>query len=46
VDLLVDQYTLADTAQVKVVINSYWDVKLKNPKSFAFGNDITWTALS
>jgi HK97 family phage major capsid protein len=46
VDLLVDQYTLADTAQVKVVINSYWDVKLKQPKSFAFGNDITWTALS
>jgi HK97 family phage major capsid protein len=46
VDLLVDPYTLADTAQVKVVINSYWDVKLKNPKSFAFGDDITWSALS
>lgn len=46
VDLLVDPYTLADTGQVKVVINSYWDVKLKHAKAFAFGNDITWTALS
>lgn len=46
VDLLVDPYSLADNAQVKVVINSFWDVKLKQPKSFAFGNDITWTALS
>jgi HK97 family phage major capsid protein len=46
VDLLVDPYTLADNAQVKVVINSFWDVKLKQPKSFAFGNDITWSALS
>jgi len=46
VDLTVDPYTLADNAQVKVVINSFWDVKLKQPKSFAFGNDITWTALS
>ena len=46
VDLLVDPYTLADNAQVKVVINSFWDVKLKQPKSFAFGNDITYTALS
>lgn len=46
VDLTVDPYTLADNGQVKVVINSYWDVKLKQPKSFAFGNDISWTALS
>ena len=46
VDLLIDPYTLADNAQVKIVINSYWDVKLKQPKSFAFGNDITWSALS
>jgi HK97 family phage major capsid protein len=46
VDITVDPYTLADNAQVKVVINSFWDVKLKQPKSFAFGNDITWTALS
>lgn len=46
VDLTVDPYTLADNAQVKIVINSYWDVKLKQPKSFAFGNDISWTALS
>ena len=45
-EILVDPYTLADNAQVKVVVNSYWDVKLKQPKSFAFGNDITWTALS
>ena len=46
VDLLIDPYTLADNAQVKIVINSYWDVKLKQPKSFSFGNDISWTALS
>lgn len=46
VDLLVDPYSLADNAQVKVIINSFWDVKLKQPKSFAFGNDITWSALS
>lgn len=45
-EILVDPYTLADNAQVKVVINSFWDVKLKQPKSFAFGNDITWSALS
>jgi HK97 family phage major capsid protein len=46
VDITVDPYTLADNAQVKVVVNSFWDVKLKQPKSFAFGNDITWTSLS
>jgi HK97 family phage major capsid protein len=46
VDITVDPYTLADNAQVKVVVNSFWDVKLKQPKSFAFGNDISWTALS
>ncbi len=46
VDLVVDPYTAAGTGQVVVTINSYWDVKLKQPKSFAFGNDITWSALS
>jgi len=46
VDLTVDPYTAAGTGQVVVTINSYWDAKLKQPKSFAFGNDITWTALS
>ena len=45
-DITVDPYTLADNSQIKVVINSFWDIKLKQPKSFAFGNDITWTALS
>lgn len=46
VDLTVDPYTAAGTGEVIVTINSYWDAKLKQPKSFAFGNDITWTALS
>lgn len=46
IDITVDPYTLADKAQVKVVINSFWDIALKHAKSFAFGNDITWTALS
>lgn len=45
-DITVDPYTLADNAQVKVVINSFWDVKIKHAKAFAFGNDLTWTALS
>jgi HK97 family phage major capsid protein len=46
VDLTVDPYTAAGTGEVIVTINSYWDAKLKQPKSFAFGNDISWTALS
>jgi len=46
VDLMVDPYFLALKAQVRLIINSEWDIKLKQPKAFAFGNDITWTALS
>jgi HK97 family phage major capsid protein len=46
VDIIVNPYSLAKTSQVEIVINSEWDVKLKQPKALAFGDDITWTALS
>lgn len=46
VDILVDPYVRAEYGQVRLIINSEWDIKLKQPKAFAFGNDITWTALS
>lgn len=45
-DIIVNPYALDTTSQVRITINSFWDIKLKQPKSFAFGNDITWTALS
>ena len=45
-DITIDPYTLARTGQIRITINSYWDVKLKQPKSFAFGDDITYSALS
>lgn len=45
-DIIVNPYSLDTTSQVRITINSFWDIKLKQPKSFAFGNDITWTALS
>lgn len=45
-DIIVNPYSLDTTSQVRITINSFWDIKLKHAKSFAFGNDITWTALS
>ena len=45
-DITIDPYTLSKTGQIQIVINSYWDVKLKQPKSFAFGDDVTYSALS
>jgi HK97 family phage major capsid protein len=45
VEIVLDPYVRAEYGQVRIIINSYWDVKLKQPKAFAFGDDITWTAL-
>jgi HK97 family phage major capsid protein len=46
VDIIVDPYVRAAFGQVRMIINSYWDVKIKQPAALAFGDDITWTALS
>lgn len=46
IDITIDPFTAADNGQVKVVINTYWDVKLKQPKSFAWGSDATYATLS
>lgn len=35
VDLVVDPYTLADTASVRLVINSWWDLAVRHAESFA-----------
>jgi HK97 family phage major capsid protein len=45
-DLIVDPYTAALTGQIKVIINSFWDVKLRQAKSFAWAADITYGTLS
>jgi HK97 family phage major capsid protein len=46
VDIIVDPYVRAEYGQVRIIINSEWDVAIKQPKALAFGDDITWTALS
>jgi HK97 family phage major capsid protein len=46
VEIVVDPYVKAEFGQVRIIINSYWDVELKQPKAFAFGDDITWSAIS
>ncbi|MBK8853068.1 MAG: phage major capsid protein [Saprospiraceae bacterium] len=46
VDIVIDPYVRAEYGQVRVIINSYWDVALKQPKAFAFGDNIAYTALS
>ena len=46
VEIILDPYVRAEYGQVRIIINSYWDVKLKQPKAFAFGDDITWSAIS
>lgn len=43
IDLTIDPYTLAAKAQVKVVINSYWDVLIRNAASFAAMKDALTT---
>ena len=45
-DLIVDPYTLATTGQIRIVVNSFWDVKLRQPKSFAWAADVTYGTLS
>ena len=39
-DLVVDPYTNATKGQVKVVINSYWDVLIRHAESFAAMKDV------
>lgn len=34
-DIVVDPYTLATTNMLRVVVNSWWDVALRHPESFA-----------
>lgn len=41
VDLVVDPYTVADEGQVKVVVNSFFDVKARHEKAFTVCKDIT-----
>lgn len=40
-DLVVDPYTLANKAMVKVVANSWWDIMVRYPKAFAAIKDAT-----
>ncbi|MBA7523255.1 hypothetical protein ES705_15378 [subsurface metagenome] len=37
-DIIVDPYTLAGEAQVRIVVNSYWDFALRHPAALAFGS--------
>lgn len=46
VDIIVDPYVRAEYGQVRLIINSEWDIKVLQPKAFAFADDISWTALS
>ena len=34
-DIIVDPYTRANEGQIKIVTNSFWDVLLRHPESFA-----------
>ena len=35
VDLVVDQYSLAKNAQIQLIVNTWWDIKLRHAESFA-----------
>lgn len=39
VDLIVDPYTLATEAKIKLVINSWWDIAVRHAESFAAMKD-------
>jgi len=39
VDITVDPYTKADYALVRMVVNTYWDIALRHPASFAAMKD-------
>jgi HK97 family phage major capsid protein len=43
VDLIVDQYTQATSALIRVVINAYMDVQVRHAQSFAAIQDLTTT---
>ena len=34
-DIVVDPYSLAKNAQIQLIVNSWWDIKLKHAQSFA-----------
>jgi hypothetical protein len=34
-DITLDNFTLAGKAQIKLIINSWWDIAVKHPASFA-----------
>jgi len=40
IDMIVDNITLAEQGQIKLVTNSYWDIFIKRPESFAAMVDI------
>lgn len=40
IDLLVDPYTLASEAQVRIVVNSYWDFLFRHPEALAYGSSL------
>lgn len=39
IDLVIDPYTLAGNAKIKVTINSWWDMVVRHAESFAAGDD-------
>lgn len=46
VDIVVDPYTLAKKGSVQVVVNSFWDIALRHPESFAAMKDARLVATS
>ena len=38
-DLVVDPYTKAKNAQIELVVNSWWDIAVRHPESFAAMQD-------
>lgn len=40
IDLIVDPYSLASEAQVRIVVNSYWDFLFRHPLALAFGTSL------
>jgi HK97 family phage major capsid protein len=40
VDIVVDPYTLAGSAQVKITVNSFWDIQIAQPRAFAVCKDL------
>ena len=40
-DILIDPYTLANTGQIKIHINAFWDFALRQPAALAFADQLT-----